>query len=233
MIDIDITSFDFADFGCSNGSSIQFGIEILKGSRGFGIALDPKKIVSAKAAGYEAIKGDFCNLELPDGCVDFTIISHTLEHLPTLDCAKEAIKNAIRISRKFVFIRGPFFDADDYLKSLGLKFYWSDWTGHTLHLKAEQVMNILEDINAPNYEIYGRVLLKSSRDATIHPLSSLTNQHQWELEKHGVKPILTLTQAIYREFVGIIWLSQDVSVSDVRNVSHKHLLYQKGTLFPL
>lgn len=233
MIDIDITSFDFADFGCSNGSSIQFGIEILKGRRGFGIDLDPKKIVSAKAAGYEAIKGDFCNLDLPDGCVDFTILSHTLEHLPTLDCAKEAIKNAIRISRKFVFIRGPFFDADDYLKSLGLKFYWSDWTGHTLHLKAEQVMNILEDINAPNYEIYGRVLLKSSRDATIHPLSSLKNQHQWELEKHGVKPILTLTQAIYREFVGIIWLSQDVSVSDVRNVSHKHLLYQKGTLFPL
>ena len=51
--------------------------------------------------------------------------------------------------------------------------------------------------------------------------------------KNVVKPILTLTQAIYREFVGIIWLSQDVSVSDVRNVSHKHLLYQKGTLFPL
>jgi|JI7StandDraft_1071085.scaffolds.fasta_scaffold23161_3 Methyltransferase domain len=233
MIDIDITSFDFADFGCSNGSSIQFGIEILKGRKGFGIDLDPKKIISAKAAGYEAIKGDFCNLDLPDGCVDFTILSHTLEHLPTLDCAKEAIKNAIRISRKFVFIRGPFFDADDYLKSLGLKFYWSDWSGHTLHLKAEQVMNILEDINAPNYEIYGRVLLKSSRDPTIHPLSSLKNQHQWELEKHGVKPILTLTQPIYREFVCIIWLSKDVNVSDVRNVSHKHLLYQKGTLFPL
>lgn len=233
MIDIDITSFDFADFGCSNGSSIQFGMEVLKGHKGFGIDLDPKKIISAKAAGYEAIKGDFCNLELPDGCVDFTILSHTLEHLPTLDCAKEAIKNAIRISRKFVFIRGPFFDADDYLKSLGLKFYWSDWSGHTLHLKAEQVTNILEDINTPNYEIYGRVLLESSEDTTIHPLSSLKNQHQWTLEKHGVKPILTLTQAIYREFVGIIWLSKDVSVSDVRNVSHKHLLYQKGTLVPL
>jgi hypothetical protein len=94
-------------------------------------------------------------------------------------------------------------------------------------------MNILEDINAPNYEIYGRVLLTSSRDATIHPLSSLKNQHQWEQEKHGVKPILTLTQAIYREFVGIIWLSKDASISDVRNISHKHLLYQKGTLFPL
>jgi hypothetical protein len=233
MNEIDITSFDFADFGCSNGSSIQFGIKILKGRKGLGIDIDPKKVASAKAAGYDAIKGDFCNLDLPDGCVDFTILSHTLEHLPTLDCAKEAIKNAIRISRKFVFIRGPFFDADDYLKSLGLKFYWSDWTGHTLHLKAEQVMNILEDINAPNYEIYGRVLLNSSIDATIHPLSSLKNQHQWELEKHGVKPILTLTKPVYREFVGIIWLADHVSVSDVRNLSDKHLLYQKGTLYSL
>ncbi|HEY9301263.1 MAG TPA: class I SAM-dependent methyltransferase [Phormidium sp.] len=233
MNDIDITSFDFADFGCSNGSSIQFGIKILKGRKGFGIDIDPKKVASAKAAGYDAIKGDFCNLDLPDGCVDFTILSHTLEHLPTLECAKEAIKNAIRVSRKFVFIRGPFFDADDYLKSLGLKFYWSDWTGHTLHLKAEQVMNILEDINAPNYEIYGRVLLNSSIDATIHPLSSLKNQHQWELEKHGVKPILTLTKPVYREVVCIIWLAENVSVSDVRNLSHKHLLYQKGTLYSL
>jgi len=233
MNDIDFTSFDFADFGCSNGSSIQFGIKILKGRKGFGIDIDPKKVASAKAAGYDAIKGDFCHLDLPDGCVDFTILSHTLEHLPTLDCAKKAIKNAIRISRKFVFIRGPFFDADDYLKSLGLKFYWSDWTGHTLHLKAEQVMNILEDINAPNYEIYGRVLLNSSRDATIHPLSSLKNQHQWELEKHGVKPILTLTKPVYREFVAIIWLAENVSVSDVRNLSQKHLLYQKGTLYSL
>lgn len=233
MNELDITSFDFADFGCSNGSSIQFGIKILKGRKGFGIDIDPKKVASAKAAGYDAIKGDFCNLDLPDGCVDFTILSHTLEHLPTLDCAKEAIKNAIRVSRKFVFIRGPFFDADDYLKSLGLKFYWSDWTGHTLHLKAEQVMNILEDINAPNYEIYGRVLLNSSIDATIHPLSSLKNQHQWELEKHGIKPILTLTKPVYREFIGIIWLGENVSVSDVRNLSDKHLLYQKGTLYSL
>jgi len=233
MNDIDITSFDFADFGCSNGSSLQFGIKVLKGRKGFGIDIDPKKVASAKAAGYDAIKGDFCNLDLPDGCVDFTILSHTLEHLPTLDCAKEAIKNAIRISRKFVFIRGPFFDADDYLKCLGLKFYWSDWTGHTLHLKAEHVMNILEEINAPNYEIYGRFLLNSSTDTTIHPLSSLKNQHHWELEKHGVKPILTLTQPVYREFCGIIWLAENVSVSDVRNWSHKHLLYQKGTLYSL
>jgi Methyltransferase domain len=231
MSEFDITSFDFADFGCSNGSSIQFGINILKGRKGFGIDLDPKKVASAKAAGYDAIKGDFCNLDLPDGCVDFTILNHTLEHLPKLDYAKEAIKNAIRISRKFVFIKGPFFDADDYLKSLGLKFYWSDWTGHTLHLKAQQVRNILEELNVPNYEIYGRVLVNSSQDTTIHPLSSLKNQQHWEQEKHEVKPIVEFNQPVYREVVGIIWLSNNVSVSDVRNLPYKHLIYQKGITF--
>ena len=228
MTDIDITSFDFADFGCSNGSSIEFGIKILKGRKGFGIDLDPKKVASTKAVGYDAIQGNFCNLDLPDSCVDFTILNHTLEHLPTLDFAKKAIENAVRISKKFVFIKGPFFDADDYLKSLELKFYWSDWSGHTLHLKAEQVMKILEEINIPNYEIYGRILLKSSKDATIHPLSSLKNQQHWELEKHGVKPILDFTQPVYREFFAIVWLSEDVNVSDVRNLSDRHLLYQKG-----
>jgi hypothetical protein len=33
-----------------------------------------------------------------------------------------------------LIIQGPYFDADEHLKSYGLKFYWSDWPGHPCHL---------------------------------------------------------------------------------------------------
>ncbi len=39
---INIDEFDFCDFGCRNGGSIQFGIKHLQGKRGFGIDIDPK-----------------------------------------------------------------------------------------------------------------------------------------------------------------------------------------------
>lgn len=105
---IQIGEFDFCDFGYSNGGSIKFGQEILGGKKGFGIDIDPKKIIASRKSGYEAISGDFCNLNLPDQSVDFAILSHVLEHLPTLNHAKLAIQNAMRVSKKIVFIQGLF-----------------------------------------------------------------------------------------------------------------------------
>ena len=109
-----IENFDFCDFGCSKGSSIKFGVDVLGGRRGLGIDIDKRKVESSIKAGYEAIIGDFCNLDLPEKCVDFSLLSHVLEHLPTLNHAKAAIRNAIKISDKFVFIQGPYFDANQH-----------------------------------------------------------------------------------------------------------------------
>ncbi|MBE9039721.1 methyltransferase domain-containing protein [Oscillatoriales cyanobacterium LEGE 11467] len=225
--------FDFCDFGCSNGSSIRFGMNVLKGRHGFGVDIDAKKVKATQSKGYEAIQSNFCNLSLPDKCVKFTILSHVLEHLPTLDKAEKAIQNAVRISQDFVFIRGPYFDADDYLKSLGLKFYWSDWSGHPLHFSIEHMLQCLEFLKIENYEIYGRNLVENSNHTVIHPISSLKNQHHWNSEQHDRKQFLKFNRSIYQEFFCVIWLSDRAKVDYARSLSNKFLICKKGFLFPI
>ncbi len=85
-------------------------------------------------AGYDCAQGDATNLDFPPDSVRFAVMSHFLEHLPDLSMVKDAIKSAARVASDFLFIRGPYFDSDEYLRSFGLKFTWSDWHGHTCHL---------------------------------------------------------------------------------------------------
>lgn len=179
--------------------------------------------------------GDFCNIELPDKCVDFSLLFHVLEHLPTLNHAQAAIKNAIKISKKFVFIMGPYFDADDYLKSLGLKMYWSDWTGHPLHLTTDNLICILDELKVENYEIYQRSKLTTSANCEFHPLNSPKDQHEYDLEKHGEKLIVEFNQPIFREIMCIIWLSDTISnVDDIRRSRNdKYCIQKKGYFFPI
>ena len=232
---INIDEFDFCDFGCRNGGSIQYGIKHLKGKRGFGIDIDPKCVEVCQTNGYDAMVGDFCNINLPDKCVDFSLLFHVLEHLPTLNQAQAAIKNAIKISKKFVFIMGPYFDADDYLKSLGLKMYWSDWTGHPLHLTTDNLISILDELKVENYEIYKRSKLTTSSSEEFIPFNAPINSLQYDLIKHGEKPIVEFNQLLFREIMCIIWLSDTISnVDDIRRSrDDRYLIQKKGTFFPI
>jgi len=85
---INIDEFDFCDFGCRNGGSIQFGIKHLQAKRGFGININTKCVELCQSASYDAMIGDFCNIELPDKCVDFSLLFHVLEHLPNFNIRK-------------------------------------------------------------------------------------------------------------------------------------------------
>ena len=65
--------------------------------------------------------GDLAKMEIPEDCVNFVITNHLLEHLPDLDTAKRVVEKAIHAAREFVFIKGPYFDADIYLVNGGLE----------------------------------------------------------------------------------------------------------------
>ena len=99
--------------------------------------INPKKVAAARAAGFDAKVADLTKLDPEDiGTVRFVIMSHFLEHLPDCKAAQACIESACGIAEKFVIIRQPYFDADGYLFSLGLKLYWSDWAGHPYHMSS-------------------------------------------------------------------------------------------------
>jgi hypothetical protein len=212
---INLSAYDFVDFGCSAGGSIAFARDHLGGRRGLGLDISPKKVEAAKAAGFDAEVADVTKLDPQEtGTVRFAIMSHFLEHLPGRDTAQACIKSACDIAEDFVLIRQPYFDANGYLFSLGMKLYWSDWTGHSYHMQSIELHNVLSRLNDQHkilrFLIFFRSEIKDSSHAAVHPLSSPVDQHQWNPQLHNPKPDYKFTFPVYGETGAIILPKRDI-----------------------
>jgi len=199
--------FDFVDFGASIGGSIDFAQRVLGGKRPLGIDIDPEKVASMRAEGFDCSEVDVTAVDLPDNSVRFVVMSHFLEHLPSLGHVRNAIESAARLAREFLFIQGPFFDADDSLAARGLKFYWSAWTGHTCALKTNQLIDILDDLGLTEYRLMFADEVTDSDDSSVHPIASPLNQQEYELDRHPTKPHLTFQPRLFREIVCLVKVS--------------------------
>lgn len=205
---IERNGIDFIDFGCSKGGSIDFAMKRFGGRAGLGIDTDIKKVDATSARGYHAIKLDI--LSIPDKkLVDFVIMSHILEHLPTISEVTKIVKKACSISREFVYIQQPFFDADGYLLSKQLKLFWSDWRGHPSKITSLQLFQILRDLKVSGMPIefsihyYKRIL--SSSDDAILPISTLSDQSRCSptIQKNKDCSISFDNVEIYHELIAL------------------------------
>ena len=203
---MDLRRYDFLDFGASKGGCIDFAVAKLGGRRGLGVDVDAKKAEAMRERGYDCIVGDVANLDLPPKSVRFVTMSHFLEHLPDLAAVAKAVQSAARVATHFLFIQGPFFDADGYLREHGLKFYWSDWSGHPCHLTIDQLVATFEALGLTDYLALARLPVESSLDAAIHPLASPRNQQAYVVGEHPPKPTATFDRPLYREMVCVVRL---------------------------
>lgn len=204
---VDLSQYDFADFGCSNGGSLKFGASLF-GGRGVGLDIDEAKVQKARSNGYDALHADVSALDPATlGRTGFVIMSHFLEHLPKLGVAATCVTSACKVARDFVLIQQPYFDADPYLFNNRLKAYWSDWHGHTLPMTTLQLYRITRPhigSLARRVVICGRHRIDSSRSPEIHPLSSPEEQHKWDGDLHPPKPDIHFTFPVFRETCAII-----------------------------
>lgn len=201
---VDISKFDFIDFGASTGGSIDFARRILGGKRPLGIDIDPEKVAQMQAEGFECIEADATALDLRENSVRFVVLSHFLEHLPTPEHVRLALQSASRVASEFLFIQGPFFDGDEYLEDCGLKFYWSDWSGHKCHLTTTMLTTILDDLGLSDYELMFVGEVSDSDDPAIHPLASARNQHEHDPDLHQKKPRCVFGPSLFREIVCMV-----------------------------
>lgn len=205
---IDLSEFDFVDFGCSTGGSMKFAQKAFNGGRAIGIDINPAKVEGTKAAGYEAVLADATDPQQFHGYVRFSILSHFLEHLPSYDTVTRSLETAIRISEEFVFVRQPWFDNDGELFRHGLKFYWSDWHGHPMTLTSLQmyraVRKALDSGSIARATIYGFNPVLDTDDECVIPLSAPLNSSKYDPDKHGPKVSPPLELTAYRELVMIL-----------------------------
>ena len=213
--------YDHIDLGCGKGGSLSFGQGALGGNRGFGIDLDPAKVSLSRDAGFDACVADATNLALHPKSIRFVTMIDFLEHLPSVNDAKRTIQAACAAATDFVFIRQPWFDADSYLFSLGLKLYWSDWTGHPNAMTSLEFYRVVSSIpEVQSWWLFGCDPIEDSNNSAVHPLSSNADQGEWNPEKHPPKNIVSFDQPVYRQIMCVISLKE--------NIASKHLVRQMG-----
>lgn len=202
-------AYDFIDFGCSRGGSLAYGVEKLGGTRGLGIDLSPEKINRTRAAGFDACLADARELMLHPDSVRFVTMIDFLEHLPGIDDARHCIDVACAAATDFVFIRQPWFDADPYLFPLGLKVYWSDWSGHRNAMTTLDFYRIMRgNLKIRRWGLYARRRIVDSSDPAVHTLDSPAAQHNWSEDTHPPKPAITFSVPVFYQ-VGCVAIVND------------------------
>ena len=200
--------YEFLDFGCSGGDSLNRYGELfnIKG-KGLGLDINPTKVQATIDKGFDAQVVDITNLKL-DNKVKFIVMHHFLEHIPSLFDVNKIIRVAVSAVDEFVIIRQPYFDADPYLFSLGLKLYWSDWSGHPNNMTMLELHNVLKPMAAQglikSFAIYGIWPIETSLDPSIHNIDSPVDQHQWDKFKHSKKNPVQFDFPIYKETMAIL-----------------------------
>ena len=220
--------YDFVDIGSFGGSSIDFAMRTLGGKRGLGVEVNATHVERMRQRGYDCLQGDITKMTLPPDSVRFVVMSHVLEHM-ALHAVYKTIECAQRIATDFIYIRGPYFDADAFLRRHSLKFFWSDWHGHTCHLTTSLLRSVLTRLQLSEFTVLGRTPVDNSLDDSIHPLDSPPDQHAYSPEEHPPKRSIRFAPSLYREMICLVRLRDLPDWHDILRV-HRDCETIGGTL---
>lgn len=220
-------AYDFIDLGASSGGSLIWAAKAFGGT-GLGVDLSEEKVEAARAAGHLMLTADARDINLPDGSVRFCTAMDFLEHLPSLEDAAAVVQSAVRLARDFVFIALPNFDNEALLRQRKLKRYYTDWSGHSLHLRTTQLDEILQATgHTARVFRYGEMF--DTWDRCIIPTSAPRNSSFYDPGKHDPKPFVILPRKkIYQRTLAVLVKRSDLSVNEVLMQAVTTLGYLQG-----
>ena len=191
--------YKFLDVGCKNGSSFTNISKKYKyrPDQGIGIDINVNHINEFIKTGNHAIVASADDIPFKDNSFELVIFNHVLEHMPSEEIGFKALSECIRVSSKVVFVGLPFFDQDEYLKSLKLKTFYSDWSGHKnkVHLK-----KIIEFLKEKKLEVVMRKKIENSFADEILPINAPKNSKEYNHDTHGIKEYIEFDRDIWREY---------------------------------
>ena len=202
--DVDWSAVDFLDFGCSNGGSVSYCSNRFGGGQGIGIDIDEAKVRSALTSGVSAVHGDAAHIDLAHQ-VRFVSMMHFLEHLPTFDSVRDALRSASLLATDFIYIRHPSFEGEGYLNSCELRQYWWDWSGHPTHITINDYCGLFDELGLHPYTIRYLYPVKDSSHPSILPSSAPRNQHEYDPDSHTPKPRF--------QFPSPLWEQQEIFIA--------------------
>jgi hypothetical protein len=174
---------------------------------GLGVELSPAKARIAKREGHLVVVANGTLPIVKPKSFEEVTLFHVLEHLPDLGAVKKMIYEATQAATKTIYIRGPWFDADEYLEQEGLALYWSTWECHQTHLTTRQLEMVLISLGLIDYEIKGKApLVKGSLDLRIHVIGYEAGG-PWN-ENHPPKKQIGFHFPIYNQLTCTIHLGE-------------------------
>lgn len=206
--------FDFLDIGCSNGTSLKWGEQFL-GGKGLGIDLNPKKVAVAQQAGVCAQVGDATKLDFPDNSVRFVMLFDVLEHLDGAHTALAVLKEAYRVAREFVLVRGPNFDHIAELADAGLKKYYADWRGHTWHHTTRDLYVLATAVTEHPAVLLNHEYMVESHHHDLLPLDAPPDQGRYDPDKYGPKPTIRLKNKTAARMVMVLPKLAEVNAHEI------------------
>jgi ABC-2 type transport system ATP-binding protein/lipopolysaccharide transport system ATP-binding protein len=188
--------YDFVDVSYIHTGTTDF-CEKVFGGRGITISNDPAVVAAIRESGRDATTGDIFDVDFPDDYVRYVSLIDTANLMPSVGAIKTAIATAARWARDFVFIRMPSYEDEAYLRALGLKFFWHDWTNARTHPRLDQMAAILQSLGLEQYHVSHREPIVSSEAPSILPVDAPPDQGFYDAETHGAKPSIMFPRPIY------------------------------------
>jgi ABC-2 type transport system ATP-binding protein len=212
---------DFIDISLAHERSTEHLVELF-GGRGLCVSNNQKIVDSARSRGVDAVFADPQAIDFPDGAVRFVSLVDSPILMPSLGAVRTVLERAARWARDFVFIRMVSYEDEDYLRSLGLKFYWHDWTDCPMHPRVDQLAAVFQSLGLEQYHISFRDPALSSEAPSLLPLDAPPDQGAYDPSRHGPKPSIVFPRPIYGQI--------DIFIALRRfDVSEWHEVIKAGT----
>ena len=203
---------DLLDLGAGTGRRLRAEAKQFASKHPIGIDRNARKVARAQEGGLPVYCADFTELDraaFPN--VRVVVFDNVLEHLPSLPAVEIAFGRACEIASDVVYVRHPSFEDEDYLASLGLKQYWTDWPEtHTAKVRLDEFRAMAEQRGIDRMEVRGVKRAHNSDDPTLLPLAAPPSQHKHADERteyglydaavHGAKPSVVFDRPVYFAF---------------------------------
>lgn len=195
--------YKFLDVGCKLAGSFsianKFGYNV---NEGLGVDINENHIEELKKKGFNAVVANATQLPFEKNSFELVIFSHVIEHLPNEELGRKSLEECLRVSSKYVYLALPFFDEDQYLNSLGLKTYYSDWTGHPNMVHLKTITNVY--LKKYKYELNMVKKITDSSFPEILPINAPKDSHDYDVKLHGDKKKIIFNRNIWREYTILI-----------------------------
>lgn len=192
------TDFAIVDVCCKTGGALHEFRRSLAGqappmSACLGIDSNDAYRANASRQGFNFRSIDVQKPEAMSSAVaEYYLAYDALEHLESVEVAKRVLWTMLDNTLTSVHLRMPSFEQHQVLDDNGLRFYWTNWTGHTAHLLLSDVCAVAKEYAKPPrrevvLKIVDRGRITSSADPRIIPVTAPVDSHEYTRDM-GPKP---------------------------------------------